>query len=390
MRLFFALCFFTLFFSCNNEKKHYGDWTYDWSTSITEDGDVPSRVKISKDSIKFRYLYFDYWSSFPVKFSNNKLEFNGLKFKTKFDKDTLIFNKHFRVFKTNDTIVNSEFLREDNFVSINLPKIDSDFTKYKISNITYIIKYGQRRDNKQYSLNLNDKYSNFKDLKRFLHDHHEKHDYKSSILLFCDKNAKMLEIEKMLCWFQYMNKLKIALVNNININFDKHEPFYSYETLNLKLPPEIENDKYFSKITSNLAPPPPPFSLIKESNILILKLNKNKIFNNKKELDISELKALIEKSIRGDKLIISLYDLDSDYNSFMKMNATINLCYKNIRNENVLLKHKKAFDELNIEEQNSIKKEIPNKSIWNYSIPHFNSLIEENGNFLGLNINTIN
>lgn len=391
MRLFFVLCFFTLFFSCNNEEKHYGDWIYDYRNS-TVYADIPSRIKISKDSIKFRYPYFEYWHSFPVKISNNKLEYNNIEFKTVFDKDTLNLNKYFRVFRPEVSIKNSQYLREENFVNINLPKVNYTFEKVAALDRSALILYGKRIDNGQYSLNLNDKYSDFKDLPRFLYDHHGIRKYNSSVLLFCDKNTKLMDLEKMIIQFQVSYKYRIAFVNDIIIGNNTYEPFYNYSILNLKLPPLIEDDKYISEINGYQLPAPPPSQLLDNSdlNTIIIKLIKNKIFINNKEVVTSKLLMSVIKRIENNSLIITLYDLESNYNSFIEMMAIINEAYNIQREHKSRFVFKKSFKDLSPKDSQKIKKIIPKNWIWSYSIPHLNSLIEENGNFLGLNINTIN
>ncbi len=72
------------------------------------------------------------------------------------------------------------------------------------------------------------------------------------------------------------------------------------------------------------------------------------------------------------------------------MNAIINFTYQEVREEKSMIKFKKSLKDLSRDEYNEIKIENPMIHIWDYSIPHFNRIIEKEKSFYGLKINSIN
>jgi len=375
-------------FSCNNDEKYYGEWINDPSNSIVSE-DIPSRYIITKDSIKLRYPYFEYWHSFPVKLSNDKVEFNGFKFNSRFIGDTLVFNKYIQL--TNE-IEKSELFFEDNYLEINLPQLSVEFKKSRRLSRHYNIRYGKRIDNGEYTLNLNDKYSNFEDLPRFIQAQRRRHDnYIKSMILFSDKDAKMVDLEKIFFWFQNTYTPRISFVNDISINYKKLEPFYNYETLDLRLFPLYEEDKYVNKIIGHKLPPLPSLEFFndKESKRDIILLVKNSFYFNEKEINSSELEILTKNAIKNKNLIISLYDLESNYSKFLELNSIIKSTHKKKLDSMALSSKNKLYNDLSIQNKKVIKEQHYLKYIWNFSIPHYNSIIKQNKIFFGKKMDTI-
>jgi hypothetical protein len=82
----------------------------------------------------------------------------------------------------------------------------------------------------------------------------------------------------------------------------------------------------------------------------------------------------------------SLYDLESNYSSFLEMNALINSAYQEIREGKSKMKFNKTLNNLTREELTEIKLGTPIKHIWDYSISHFNRIAKKGSSFYGLEL----
>lgn len=390
--LIFSLAF-ALLFSCDSKRKYQGAWfdSYYWGD------DIPERLEIKNDSIYFKYADFNYWHSYPLNIAEDKFEFNNLSLSAKITTDSLILN-NYNIY-TKSPYENALQDAFENKIIIELPKLRLNNLKHHdYSNNEYInshIRYGIRHDNGNYSLQLNDKYAQINDLPSFFSGHHRRHNYFPTNMLFIDKNTPMKYIEEMFLTITLVNQLKISLVNNINIKSnDSIGLYYEYETLNKKLPPFQEKDKYFEIVFDFPIPPPPPPYLFPpaESDISIIKyifLIENKVYYNNKIIEKTGLNELIKQSVKQNHIIFSLYDLESNYGSFLQMNSMINSAYIELREENSQRKFDKSLNKLNREELTEIKMGTPMKNIWSYSIPHYKTITKENNSFFGLKVNSI-
>jgi len=383
--------------SCNTKEKYQGTW-YDTIYYQNEAQEVPIKMVITKDSIHFEHPNFRFWESFAMHIEKNQLSFNQSNLKVEKVKDSLIIN-NYNIFSKNPIENVSKILKEDNLnLELNLPKIQNAyFKKYPNDNhrLIYYILFGKRLDNDTYSLQLNNNYADFEDLPIFLSEHHRDYHspYPNSFLLI-DKNSKMNDLEKLFYMHQKINQLKVSFINNISIKSnDSIGLYYEYQLIDKKLFPLTDKDNYSNKtLNFPLLPPPPPMMSTLEnenSNISYYILNDNIIYAENKKINHNEFEKLVERSILNDDIIISLYDLESSYESFLKMIATMDAAYQKLRNKRALIKFNKPFNDLNNEEIGEIKMEIQMKHIWDYSIPHYKSIIENNNSFLGLKVKSM-
>ena len=209
--------------------------------------------------------------------------------------------------------------------------------------------------------------------------------------LFCDENAKMKDLEKVFLTMSMMNSLKISFVNDILLTYNDSTGFeYKYEKLTKNIPPFMYDDDYSKIILENPPPPPPSFSLeSKKEKINYIFLINNKIFYNKKEVRISEIITILKEAIINKQVILSLYDLDSNYKKFLEITSQITYIYEDIRNENSKNIFNQELGELNREEFDSIRKLTPMKYFWSYSIPHYRNVYESNPRFFGMKSKSI-
>lgn len=379
----------TLLLSCDNNKKYQGKW----SNSMLKYSyhNETKNLIIENDSITFSYPYFEFSNKYPLTIEKRTLKFNGLSLKALVEKDTLSLNDSIYFVRDKaDTLSGFETK-----LSIKLPSLDNIKNKFKQKNRpTIYINYGQRLDNAEFSLQLNDRLTSISDLSSFIsYDSH--HQY-PILVLFIDKNTPLKVLEEMFYEFITANSLNLAFVDNINLNTNYNSYlYYEYETLEKKLLPIAFNESYIeTEFNNSKTPPPLPYTFLlfetmlnNESNYLLL--IKNEVYFNNQITDSSELHKYIEEIIYKNQVLISLFDLESNYSSFLKMNAIIDSTYHKIREEKSQLKYQKSLSDLSRDELDSIKKMVPKKHIWNYSIPHFNTIIENNNTFYGLKVKPV-
>ena len=371
----------TIIFSCNSKEKYNGSWFNHNSDFYVE----CDKAIINNDSIHFSYPYFEFWNSYPLTLKNNTLLFNNSSIKAEVKKDSLIINNKTRLLKDSSGFHLYNFVELKSKIQIELPKLNNNLrvnTNNKNTN-NYFIHYGKRHDNSEFSLELNGSYVTNHNIIRFLIENTDYHDFFTNSMLFIHKDSKMEEVEEILFYHQAMNHLKVSFIDDILTKAnDSIGIFFEYKSLVKKLPPYIENDEYFIK-PLNLPPPPPTFHIydFDKSNFGIITLKKSQLFYNNEIINEEELKSILKNLIYEDKHIISLYDLKSNYSSFLNLNSLIEIEYEKLRNNESLKIYNKPLEELNIDELNTIKLKIKHRHIWNYSIPHFEHLINNIDSF---------
>lgn len=394
MKYFSSVIVLLSLLSCN--KKYEGNWTSDYFKETIE---TPKSIVINKDSILFNYWAFNHYHKYPLKIQRDELWFNGWRVKAEILDDTLSLNNiNYYIKHENDSILKRWF--GNPIVNIKLSEnLVGLYNKKIFSNENlriYYLFYGKRIDNNEFNLQLNDRYADINDIPEFLSIGHEKRHQNFPIsILFIDEYTKLNDVEKLFREHQKVNSLKIELINNINLSYlDSLGFYYEYESLSKKLPPIFENDNYSPNKSSEQISPPPPYlspPLFEDdsSNISYFILKDNSFFHNKIRIDDSEFSLQVEKAIIDSNIIISLFDLKSNYKSFLKMNGIINGVYNKKRNDLALKKFNKNFSELDNEQGSEIIIEIMMKHIWSYSLPHYQHLTNKDNYFFGLKVKPI-
>ncbi len=397
----FLLIVISFLVSCNNSKKYEGKWEYNHRLSSDKNEDSPHSLLIKNDSIKFIF-----WNGFdskkhPLKIKNGKFNFKGLSIPIELINDTLKLNgiNSFVRYSYDDSIPNQ--LWGKLVTKVNLPKIktvsfstekcqDKDHPKYHVL-------FGKRFDNNEFSLQLNDKYAEMQDLGRFFFEcriarSEEIIPFPESVL-YIEETTPMKYIEDIFYNLSIINQLKLSFVNNIHLKFnDSLGLYYEYEKLSKKLP-AFRSDVFYSTNTTDnpMQPPPPPpyFPMFDNENLesKFILLKNDIIYFNDKIISTLQLKSIIKPWIENNNAIFSLYDLESTYGNFLEMTAIINSIYQEVRENQSKLTFNKTLKELNREEYNEIKLQNPMYHIWSYSVPHYNSVIEQENSFFGLKVN---
>lgn len=397
--LFFAIIF--CFLSCENKEKFNGKWALDIFKSDNNELEQPSYFTIVKDSIKFNYWSFNHTHKYPLKIENNQFLFNNWTIRTSIIEDTLSLEKSLYIRDYNDSIY--DWWYDKPITKIELPKINSKYltiNNSKNKDLKYHILFGKRLDNNQFSLQLNDKHAKIEDLPAFISNERASERYELipfySTYLFAEKSTPMKYLEDILFEHKKVNQLKICLVNDIQLKYkDSLGLYYEYEGLIKKLPPFRKHDDYQIKTSENKyqTPPPPPLyyseSNDKKPNTKLILLKNNRIYFKDTIVKTNHLKNLIKPWIKENNTLLSLYDLESNYYSFLEMNAVINSVYQDVREEKSKIKFNKTLNSLTREELTEIKIETPMIHIWDYSIPHFNRIVKKENSFYGLEITPI-
>ncbi|GAB1855282.1 hypothetical protein MHTCC0001_01150 [Flavobacteriaceae bacterium MHTCC 0001] len=362
------------------------------------DKDYPVNIYIENDSIKFNYHAFDHWHKFPLKIENQHFKFNNWEIDTDIIDDTLAIKDINYIRDTNDSIFNWWYNKP--ITQIELPKIASKHFKHNIINSNtpknYIL-FGKRLDNGEYSLQLNDNYAEINDLPSFLA--YEKASLREELtflyttVFIIDSSTPIKYVEDIFYQLKKINQLKIILLNNLELEYNKNIGLYYNDIgLNRRLPYFTKNDNYIPKVSKNpIMPPPPPspyFPIFDNKNLLtkFIYLKKDRLYFRNNIISTSELKSLTRQWIKNKNAIFSLYDLESTYGKFLEMNAIINTEYQNERNNLAKTKFNVTLDNLNQEELTSIKLEIPQYHVWSFSIPHYNYIVKQNADFFGLKV----
>lgn len=393
MRSYTLLFILFLFFSCKSEPKPEGSWYFNFNSEKAWEYERPNQFIIKNDSISFSYLYFNHWQTFPLKVENQKLKFNNFEIDYSFDKDTLVLNK-FQKFTKKPFGLAKQILDDKSKVIIDLPKLsDSVFTRRKLEGFFSIMHLRKTHNTNKHVISYNDKTLSFDELNNLRYDfgHHQG---RLNNHLFIDSSTKMKDVEYLLIHLIQNNNLKVSLINNISINFNSEYGIFSeYQTIsrNLILHPMnkeyILNHEYSNN--TDFPPLPPPYPKFKNDfghEVVILKLIKNQIHYKNQIIKKTELYSIIDNSISKNSQIITLFDLESDYASFLEIIALVSSIYQQKRNELSIKIHNKNYDALEKTKQRKIRDSIPIRHFWNYSIPHFEKIIKEDGTFYGLEI----
>ena len=386
-RSFILLLIALSIFSCDQKEKYEGKWTNDFLLNLNLDESPPPFFKIENDSIKFNYGTFSHWHNYKLEIKGNKFLFDNNEIDTSFNADTLMLNNNsYYVKDDNDSLQKSYY--DLPILNLDLPKIDS-FSKLHVDDETYLsyLFFGKRIDNNAYNLQLNDKYADVSDLRWFLNPGHYPY---PTVYLFIDKSTPLKFLDQLFDGLINSYSMRIGLINDINLELNKSKHFYyEIEVLIKRLPSFPFDSKYRAELNkSNLTPGPPPPPIteyldIDQSKTDYMFLIKNEMFHNKARINQVELREIIEKSITNNHTIFTLYDLESNYSSFLEMIAIIDNVYKEKREQKAKLRYNKSFKDLTKDERREVYLQIPMKHLWSYSIPHYQSILKNRNPIFG-------
>ena len=267
----FLLGLVLCFPACNNKDKYQGQWT-NWFLKVNGYNETRN-VVISNDSIVFNHHTFRNPIKYPLIIEKGLLKFDRFSFRVSVEKDTLTLNDSIYFVKDDlDTLNDSDYI-----LKIDLPKMPKLTGNYKKGNyINYYVYYGKRLDNGKFSLQLNDKYAEPRDLSAFITAERASLRYEvvpyPSVDLFADKTTPMKFIEDIFYNLTIVNQLKVSFINDIQLNYNDSEGLYfEYNKLEKRLPPLMENDHYNTNTSiKDHSIPPPPQHLIRFLAILVL------------------------------------------------------------------------------------------------------------------------
>lgn len=383
--------------ACNNN--HIGDWVLYKSNEKGIYGEPP-KIKISKDSIKICPWDYNSWEQYNYTLDDSKLNINETEIHFKVKRDTLILNESIKYIKAESKRAIELYGDINSDIKIDLPKIkETKLIEYPAAEYGTYIRYGRRHDNGAFSLQLNDKYVGIGKLRSFVADEREikmGEVYKSQKhYLFCDKDTKMRDLEKKFIAMSSVNERSILFVNQEKLIFNDSLAFnYKPHGLRLRIFPTDYISSYAGEKLKNLNDEV-EILLVQSRDFLyyslknrakeysnVISLVKNKFYFNGKKVEKNELSELLKEDIEKQNSIIMLYDLESDYYHFLELHLEVRTIYNTIREEESLKLYNKLLNNITRDELQIVKNKIPIRILWDYSIPHFKSLVIKNKYFL--------
>ncbi|AUC82891.1 hypothetical protein [Lacinutrix sp. Bg11-31] len=393
MKKTLILFVFALIFSCNRNENYTGIWILDEST-ITSFIDTPIRLIYTQDSLEIERYDFNPTLKYALHPNRQILIIENDTINTSIIDDTLKVNNRLKYYRDNGTMSNQMGLNFSK-IEINLPKInDEKLINYPKIRPSTSIRYGKRYDNRNLSLQLNDKYVDINSLKEFVIDRKEEsegYNNRQKHFLYIDKSSKMKALEKIFLTMASVNEYNVLFVNDSKLQTRDSLAFSFKESLFGTRISHLENWNYFNTITSfddtiPIVKDYQDYQFYGKINHYpnIISLVRNRFYFNGKEINKVELPLLLNKDIENNNNIFSFYDLESDYYHFLELQIAIRSTYNSVRQKKALKRYNSILNNLTKEQLDSIKSETPIKHIWSYSIPHFKSIIKDNYGFYGM------
>ena len=135
-----------------------------------------------------------------------------------------------------------------------------------------------------------------------------------------------------------------------------------------------------------LPPEPPRMIGSNYSKAVIIELKNNLVYFQDKALSSNELEKLLNDIVENKNPIVSLYDFNSNYGTFLNLNLIISDAFHKKRQALSMKMFNKKYSDLDKESAYKIKEALPMIHFWDYSTAHFNEVIKKDGTFLGLRI----
>lgn len=367
----FFLLIISLFSCSESKEKYYGEWIMIPPYSNKNQFE---NVIISNDSISI--------ANFPYStFHKEQFELRDGKIK--------LLDSYFDIAVKNDSILefnDSEYIKKDyatpdyfdtqKLITIDYPKIKNIPSPNFDYSIMSFIYFGKQVNSKRYGLQLNDRLSPFEDLRMFLTNQCGGGDVFGSTALFCDKNAKMKDVNVIFNELRTLNQRKVFLVTNQKFEFKKRDTIFSSIQA---VPIYLTDFKEESLLYKGEYPPPPPpvenSSLkkkVQNESYNVFTLIDNEFYFNTNKVGKDKLVNLIKENHQN--YLLNFYDDDSDYESFLELMNAFRVAFYEMRNEESMKKLGKPLNSLNKEEQRSIKLIIPMKVVNGISLDDLNKL----------------
>ncbi|WP_298417670.1 hypothetical protein [uncultured Kordia sp.] len=354
----------TLLFSCSKKEQYYGTWSQYFYT--------PAFLNIKQDSISLSNDG-NLWNTYPVTIKNNSLTFLDHTFKTSFSGDSLVFEN--LTFKK-DTVAPFLEIELSEFKNFNFYNPDPD------TEIIYI-RFGKVPNSNEYKLQLNNKYAEFEELIHFFFSHYNSeisHHALRRFALLCDKRAKMKDVEHIFLELIKINALVLYTVNDIEHEVVDSKVQEKYSLYKHRITP-IHNIRYEIKtdstditgfdFLSNIT-----FRHVSNENTQFLFLINNEFYVGKEKYSLEDFSKRIDIITAKNVQLVSLFDLNSDFEHYTIFNAVLNDSYEKLYESIAKQKHNTPYNQLTDDQKEIIRTLHPQKNIQNISIPHFLSFEE--------------
>jgi len=367
--LLFSTCL-VLLFSCNkNKEKYFGEWLM---TTPYEPTNQAEKLIITKDSVFIASYPFHSFYSESLKLGQKKIELFNKSFDLKLNNDSLLtFNNSTYIKKG---YVLFDYFNNKNLISIEYPKIENvrevQFRGYPKIN------FGKEINSDSYSLQLNDRIANLKDLRSFLFPGH--HDFILGVSLYADKNSRMKDINNIFYEIKSVNIRTIKLINDVNYYYEDNNMILTSEEGVFIYLTDFEEEIFIKRESEPMRIPLPPDSpslktIIDNLNYNIISLVKNELFLGLGKVSKNNLTDAAKENFLN-KYFIILYDEESKYKNYLELINIYNNAFLDIRNNEALKIYGKPMDSLSREKKNIIVIRTPKHIINGISFKDFKKL----------------
>ncbi|WP_420571090.1 hypothetical protein [Kordia sp.] len=370
-----------LLFSCSKKEQYYGTWTLGNNYA-----DTPYCIKIDSNSISISNDE-TLWNTYPVSIKNNSLTFLNHTFKTSISEDSLMF----------DNITYKKYTKNP-LINIKLPKLENfnSYTPNPETELIYI-KFGKVPKSNEFKLQLNDRYAKPEELIDFFFSHYNEisHHGLKRIMLICDSNSKMGDLEPLFHEMIKINAIVFYPVNDIKFSVSNNKIVHKYKLSRHIITP-IHNMTVEKQVGENIVLTNHTYiyndnflKQFKLKKISCLFLINNEFYIGKKKYDSKIFAKKVHSLITNNTQLITMFDSNSNFKDYIQFNEIIKNSYHQEYSFISKQKYNTVHKQLNKEQKAIVRETLPYRNIENLSIPYFLSLEEscgDNADFLFKNV----
>ncbi|QHI37605.1 hypothetical protein IMCC3317_29850 [Kordia antarctica] len=354
-----------LLLSCSKKEQYYGNWV-----AVDFPNEKPIYIKINQDSIALSQNEV-IWSSYPVSIKNRSLTFSEQTFESSISEDSMWIDG--QAYKK---------IQFKNPIEVKLPKLEGYyFDELLLTHQTIDIYCGKKPTTDEFYIRHHDTLLQV-DAHHDVYMNYSESVYRNvyKVVLHCDKNVKMKDVESIFLTSCFSGFYTIFLANN------QEQPFIApignniinKEFHRIKLLPDVNPNYIKEYIVQYLPDRFGQMNFFVENNepFQYTFLIGNEFYFGKEKLSKQAFSEHMKTTIKNKKPMLMLYDLESNYKSYLEFVSIYKTILDEERNKTALSLFNVSINKLDETQQDSIRIIHPYKCIRHYSIPHFLSFEE--------------